>query len=167
MPISASLSKIVFLAAAFLGSGMGIDASAQPTNDDAAIVAIDAAITSLQQQPNQFVLNVTATGLSSVVQGGGTGVSVTAQGGGPNSQTTGMVVNVDSGRIEIAKSAANAALEKQAEQAIKLLSEIKAGLQLPTVDKPTIRSKLQEFGQTYVVPVLQAVIQALVLKKIG
>jgi hypothetical protein len=59
---------------------MGIDASAQSTNDDAAIVAIDAAITSLQQQPNQFVLNVTATGVSSVVQGGGTGFSVTPKG---------------------------------------------------------------------------------------
>ena len=146
---------------------MNTSAYAQAADNDPVILAIDAAVQSLRQQPNQFNLQITAIGAMGVANNGGTGISVTATGGGPNSTTTGMVARVDSGQINIARANADAVLKQQAEQAIQLLNDIKASLQAKTVDKPSVMSKLAQLGQTYIAPVVQTVIAALIQKKLG
>jgi hypothetical protein len=138
-------------------------ATAAEMNDDSALVAIDAAIQSMKQEPNQFnvQLSCTVTGVHSSVSGGGTGINVTTTGGGVGSQTTGMHVSASDAQCDTAQSNAINALN---EQAIKQLSDIKALLQAPTVDKPTIMSKLSELGKEYIAPALRAVIEALIKK---
>lgn len=131
------------------------------------IVAIDAAITSLRQQPNQFALTVNVTGLSVTSSGPGTGMKVEVTGGGQGSQTTGLNVTSTGGQMSIAQRDADQALKQQAEKAISLLTEIKSLLQAPKVDKPTVMSRLEDFGKTYVAPVLKSVIEVLIKKKLG
>lgn len=155
------------LLAAICVLGMTVTASGQQPRPDPVIVAIDAAIDSLKQQPNQFTLNVTAIGAVGTASGGGTGIKVEAHGGGPGSQTIGMVAKADGTQVNIAYATADAALKQEAEKAVKLLTDIKTALQAPKVDKPTITSKLTEFAKTYVAPVLKSVIEALVKKKLG
>lgn len=134
---------------------------------DPVIVAIDAAITSLKEQPNQFNLAVNVTGMAVTSSGPGTGMKIEATGGGPGSQTTGLNVSTTGAQVNITRTTADQALEEQAEKAISLLSEMKLLLQAPKVDKPTVMSRLTDFGNTYVAPVLKSVIGALVKKKLG
>lgn len=157
---------IAFLAAVCVFT-MTLTATAQQVRTDPAIIAIDAAIASLKQQPNQFTLNVMTVGAMGTASGGGTGIKVEVHGGGPGSQTTGLVAKADGSQVNIAQSTADAALKQEAERAIKLLTEIKAALQAPKVDTPTVTSKLTEFAKTYVAPALKSVIEALVKKKLG
>ena len=56
---------------------------------------------------------------------------------------------------------------RMSEEAISLLSEIRSLLKEPKVDKPTVMSRLTDFANTYVAPVLKSVIGALVKKKLG
>ena len=158
--------RIPFLAAIYVFS-MTVTASAQQPRSDPVIIAIDAAIDSLKQQPNQFTLNVTAIGAVGTASGGGTGIKVEVRGGSPGSQTSGMVASADGTQVNIANATADAALKQDAEKAFKLLTDIKTALQAPKVDKPTVTSKLTEFAKTYVAPVLKSVIDALVKKKLG
>jgi len=58
----------------------------------------------------------------------------------------------------------NNAVDQQSEKAVQILEQIKSGLQAPKIDKPTITSELKDFTTTYVAPVLQSVISAVVLK---
>jgi hypothetical protein len=157
---------ILFLAAICV-FGMTVTANAQPLRGDPVIIAIDAAIDSLKQQPNQFALNVMAVGAMGTASGSGTGIKVEVHGGGPGSQTTGLVARADGTQVNIAHGVADAALKQEAEKAVKLLTDIKTALQAPKVDKPTVISKLTEFAKTYVAPVLKSVIEALVKKKLG
>jgi len=157
---------ILFLAAICV-FGMTVTATARQPRPDPVIIAIDAAINSLKQQPNQFTLNVTAIGAVGTASGSGTGIKVEVHGGGPGSQTTGMVARADGTQVNIAYGTADAALKQEAEKAVKLLTDIKAALQASKVDKPTVTSKLTEFAKTYVAPVLKSVIEALVKKKLG
>ncbi len=162
MKTGSMLSLVAISVFGVLGS-----ASAQQRGADPAIIAIDAAIKSLKQQPNQFSLDVTVVGVVATANGGGTGLSVEANGGGPGSQTIGLVSKVDGGQVNIAKHTADARLTQEAEKAIKILTDIKTALQAPKVDKPLVQSKLTEFLNTYVAPVLKSVLQALVLKRLG
>jgi hypothetical protein len=135
-----------------------------------AVAAIDATIQSLKEQPNQFTLSVTVTGVvANASAPGSTGLSVQVQGGGIGSQTTGLSVTTSSGQVQIAQAAADEAMRKQSEQAIKLLTEIKSLLEKPKakVDKPTIMARLAEFGKTYVAPALKTVIETLVKAALG
>jgi len=141
------------------------DAKAQPS--DPVILAIDAAILSLRQQPNQFNLAVNVTGLHVTSTGPGTGMKVEVHGGGAGSQTTGLNVTTSGADLNIVQRDADQALKQQAEKAISLLSEIKSLLQAPKVDKQTITSRLTEFGKTYVAPALKAIVEALGKKKLG
>jgi len=140
--------------------------AAEAAEQDDAIVVIEAAIASLKAQPNQFSLVVNAQGMSVVSSGSGTGMNITVTGSGTGS-TTGLNVSASSGDINIAQSTANKALEEQAEKSIALLNEIKTLLQAPQVDKPQVMSRLTDFGKTYVAPVLKAVIEAVIKKKLG
>jgi len=147
--------------------GLGAASAAQQPMDPV-IVAIDAAIASLRQQPNQFTLTVNVTGLAVTSSGAGTGMKVEVTGGGPGSQTTGLnVTATNQQQMNIAQSTADQALKQQAEKAIALLTEMKSLLQAPKVNKSSIMSRLTEFGKTYVAPVLKSVIEALIKKKLG
>lgn len=94
-------------------------------------------------------------------------MNVEVTGGGPGSQTTGLNVTSMGGQMNIAQREADQALKQQAEKAISLLTEIKSLLQAPKVDKPTVMSRLADFGKTYVAPVLKSVVEALIKKKLG
>ena len=146
--------------------GVGFTSAAQQPLDPV-VVAIDAAIESLREHPNQFKLVVNVTGMSVTSTGQGTGMNVEVTGGGPGSQTTGLNVSAGSGQMSIAQSTADQALQEQAEKAISVLTEMKTLLQAPKVDNAKIMSRLTEFGKTYVAPVLKTVIEALVKKKLG
>lgn len=135
------------------------------TKGDPVVVAIDAAIASLRQQPNQF--NLTMTGLQITSSGQGTGMKLDVTGGAAGSQTTGLNITMGGKEMQIAQSTADQALKDEAAKAITLLTEMKSLLQAPKVDKTTIMSRLTEFGKTYVAPVLKSVIEALIKKRLG
>lgn len=158
------VSFILGVALCTCGAGF---TGATERSSDPVIIAIDAAIVSLKEQPNQFLLIVSSTGMSVTSTGSGTGMTVEVTGGGPGSHTTGLNVSANSGQVTIAQSTADQALKEQAEKAISLLTEIKTSLQAKKVDKSKITSHLTEFGKTYVAPVLKSVIEALVKKKLG
>lgn len=152
------VTALLAMSAACMSEAVRAEASGR----DSAIAAIDAAIQSLRHEPNQFHLQVNCIGVQATSNGGGTGLSVTAQGGGPGSQTTGMVVTTSGDQCVINQSAANEAVEQQAERAISLLTNIEEALQKPKVDEPTIISMLTEFGKTYVAPAVKSVIEVLI-----
>jgi hypothetical protein len=158
---------LIFLLVVSSVLGVREDVSAQGNRTDPVIVAIDAAIKSLKEQPNQFSLDVTVIGVSGTASGGGTGVSVVANGGGPGSQTTGLSATIDGTQVKIAQRTADTKLQQESQKAVNLLMEIKTALQAPKVDKPTVQSKLTEFLKTYVAPALKSVIEALVMKRLG
>lgn len=147
-----------------LFAGAVAPANAAAQTQPSVIVAIDAAIASLRQQPNQFSLVVQATGLSVTSSGPGTGMKIEVTGGGAGSQTTGLNVTTSSAQVNIAQNTADQGLKQEAEKAILLLSEIKTLLLARKVDKPSVMPRLTEFGKTYVAPALKSVIEALVKK---
>lgn len=114
--------------AAFFVFGMTVTATAQQLRSEHVIIAIDAAIDSLREQPNQFTLNVMAVGAMGTASGGGTGIKVEVHGGGPGSETTGMVARADGTQVTIAQRTADAALKQEAERAVNLLTDIRAAL---------------------------------------
>jgi len=162
--MNSAISFTLGLVFCIAGAGVGSACGKAP---DQVVVAIDAAIASLRQQPNQFNLTVSTTGLAVIESGGGTGMRVEVTGGGPGSQTTGLAVTATGAQLNIAQSMADQVLTQQAEQAISLLTELKSLLQARRVDKPSVMSRLAEFSKTYVAPVLKSVIEALIKKKLG
>jgi hypothetical protein len=160
-------TRTILLLALICIFGTKATVNAQQPRSDPVIIAINAAIDSLKQQPNQFTLDVTVVGAMGTASGGGTGINVEVQGGGPGSQTTGLIARVDGTQVNIAQAKADAVLKQEAEKAVKLLTEIRTALQAPKLDKLTATSKLAEFLKTYVAPVLKSVIEALVKKRLG
>jgi hypothetical protein len=156
------LTAISVLMATSATSAMSKGATAQAQGGAVAIAAIDAAIKSLTHEPNQFEIQVTCTGLQATSNGGGTGLNVTTQGGAAGSQTTGMVVSSNSTQCTTAQGIASDAVKQQADQAIKQLTEIKAALQAPKVDKPAMTFMLAEFEKTYVAPVVTSILVAII-----
>jgi hypothetical protein len=140
---------------------------AQRDSSDPVLIALDAAIQSLKEKPNQFSLTVTSIGTMAVANGGGVGMSVVTTGGGAGSQTIGVNSRVDGSSIQISEATADAQLTSQAKAAVALLQEIRDSLQVKKPDVESISSRLSEFGKTYVAPALKAVIEALVKKRLG
>lgn len=138
-----------------------VAAAAEPLSDPA-IIAIDAAIQSIQQQPNQFDVQLTCTGVQASASGGGTGLSVNVTGGGLGSQTTGMNVTMDSAACQAAASNSVNALNQNT---LKQLADLKTSLEAPTPDKSTILSQISDLGKSYIAPALVAAIKALVESK--
>lgn len=155
-----TLPIVLLLLSAVCLSAMITPVAAQQR--DPTIVAIDAAIQSLKEQPNQFSLTVMAVGAVGISSGGGTGIRVEAHGGGPGSQTTGLVATASDAQINIVQTKADEKLKQEADKAVKLLSEIKTLIQTPKPDQSTISSKLSDLAKTYVAPVLTSVITALI-----
>jgi hypothetical protein len=133
------------------------------------IVAIDEAIKSLREKPNQFHLDVYATGVNVTQYGGsGTGINVEVHGGGMGSQTTGMNVTMDTAKIDIVtKTIADRALREQAEKAVQILNDIKTALTQPEPDRDTILSKLSDLGGTFISDAVKAIIDKLVRARLG
>jgi hypothetical protein len=150
-------------ALAFAVASTNLAEAVPPDKDDAAIVAIDAAIQSLKRQPNQN-MQLSCAGVQSTVNGPGTGISITATGGGVGSTTTGMIVSMSGAQCTATAGAASSALSQQA---VQQLSDLKTSLEEPTVDKPTVLSKLAELGKTYIAPASLAILEALIRKKLG
>jgi len=96
-------------------------AQATVSTSDPVVVAIDAAVKSLRETPNQFSLAVNITGVS-VNSSGGIGLLGTATGGGPGSTTTGLMVNSTASgqQVAIARQEANEALKQEADKAIRI-----------------------------------------------
>jgi hypothetical protein len=120
--------------------------AAPPDENDAAIVAIDAAIQSLTQQPSQN-MQLSCTAVRNTVNGPGTGISITATGGGVGSTTTGMIVSMSGAQCSAAVGEASGALSQQA---VQKLSDLKASLEASPAEKSTIMSRLAELGKTYI-----------------
>ena len=88
--------------------------AAAAADNDPAVIAIDAAIKSMKQHPNQFNVQLTCVAAQGIAKGGGTGINVTANGGGLGSTTTGMSVTMDSAQCNVAKGTALNTLNEQA-----------------------------------------------------
>ena len=129
----------------------------------AAIAAIDEAIKSLSNKPNQFSLLVKSTGLS-VVQSrsGGTGMNVTVTGGGPGSKTTGLNVSMDGHDIQIVQQAATQALSEESQKAIQILQDLKKALSEETVESEEVDSLLAKLRETYVPVIISSIITKLI-----
>lgn len=141
-------------------------AIASPKNDNA-IIVLEAAIKSLKDRPNQFNRQVTCQAMQATSNGAGTAVHVSVVGGGTNSHTTGLNVTMDNAQCSVAESKVDAAMKEQGEKAIELLTRIKSALEAPKVDKSSVSDMLSELGNTFVVPALQSVIDAVVKKRLG
>lgn len=141
--------------------------ASQTSDKELAITVIDALIQSLKDHPNQS-FEVKVIGQQNSVIGGGSGTQIakqiTVQGGAPGSHTTGEVINMNNGNIEIAQSQANEVMIKKAEEATTILKEMKNILQQKKVDKPSLLSSLKKFGATYVPPAIKVVIESLIKK---
>src|SRR5262249_44830516 len=110
----------------------------------AAIAAIDAMTESLTKTPNQFTLNVTCVGVHAQSHGG-TGLNIENKGNG-----VGMIAsaNCDQAKIETIKGEADAAIRKESEKAIAMLTDLKGLLQAPKIDKPKVRTWWDTFKDT-------------------
>lgn len=129
------------------------------------VVAIDDAIKSLQDQPNQFNLSVTTTGLSVNQSGsGGTGMVVNVTGGGAGSNVTGLNISMNGNEINIATQAANDALIQQSQKAIKILEELKQNISVKKPEKSKVKSALSKLHDTYIAPIAKSVISGLISK---
>ncbi len=129
----------------------------------AAIAAIDEAIKSLSNKPNQFSLLVKSTGLSVVQSGsGGTGMNVTVTGGGPGSKTTGLNVSMDGHDIQIVQQAATQALSEESQKAIQILQDLKKALSEETVESEEVDSLLAKLRETYVPVIISSIITKLI-----
>jgi hypothetical protein len=138
-------------------------ATAAEPDADPALVAIDAAIRSIRQEPNQFNVQLTCAGVQATANGGGTGLSVTVTGGGIGSQTTGMNVSMNDAQCRAAGDNAVNALN---EQTIKQLEAIKTLLGASAPDKSAIMSKVADLGKAYIAPALRAVIEVLIKRRL-
>jgi hypothetical protein len=146
-----------------LGILISAISSAQSTTPprEPAIVAIDAAIKSLRETPNQFVQTGNMTGVSSTGCDAGTGIQVSLTGGGPGSTSP--------QQLALARQGSNDAIKQQADKAVQILTEIKTLIQKPAaqVDKAQVTSKLGELSRTYIAPVVVSVITALIKSGLG
>lgn len=154
-----------------LGLSVGALAMAQTVaTHDPAVAAIDAAIKSLREMPNQYMLSISTSGVT-VNNSGGTGIKIDVQGGGPGSTTIGMRIDnsVTQQQTAVAYKTADEAVKKESERAIGILTEIKTLIQKQPaqIDKPAVSSKLVELGKTFLVPVVVSVIQAIVKTRLG
>jgi len=130
----------------------------------AAIAAIDEAIQSLSNKPNQFSLSVKSTGISVVQSGsGGTGMNVTVTGGGPGSKTTGLDVSMDGHDIQIVQQAATQALSEESQKAIQILQDLKKALSEETVESEEVDSLLTKLRETYIPVIISSIITKLVI----
>ena len=159
---------IAFLLTAAFVLGAPQKTLSQDTTDDLVTVALQAAIDSLNRNPNQFSLSFTCIG-ANVSSSGGTGVSVTVQGGEAGSTTTGMIASAD---CSVGVAQTDAALRQEAEKAAKLLGEIKTLLQNQTaanraVTQQSVLSRLADFALTKIAPAVISVLDALVRKRLG
>ncbi|MBI4691304.1 MAG: hypothetical protein HY754_13730 [Nitrospirae bacterium] len=158
--------KTIFLTLIFILtlplSAMGKQVASSQEN---IIGAIDNAIKSLEDEPNQFNLTVSVTGLSVNQSGsGGTDMVVNVTGGGAGSNVTGLNVSMNGNEISIAKQTANDALIQQSQKAIKILEELK---QIVSVKKPEgnkVKSTLSKLNDTYIAPIAKSVIIGLITK---
>ena len=130
---------------------------------NAAIEAIDEAIKSLSNEPNQFSLLVKSTGLSIVHSGsGGTGMNVTVSGGAPGSKTTGLQISMDGNEIQVSQQAATEALKAESQKAIKVLQDLKNTLSKETVESGKVDSLLERLRKTYIPSIISSIITKLV-----
>ena len=137
------------------------------TGDDSGLDVLDALIQSLSDRPNQFHLDVTATGMSVSQSGaGGIGVNIEVQGGGTG-PTTGLAITMDTASINVAEQTATEALVQQAQQAVSILRAIRSELAKPEPKPTSLMDQLRDLGKTYVAPAIKAVVEAIVKSKLG
>lgn len=129
-------------------------------NEAAAIIR--AMSESLQRQPNQFQmeLKVTATG-QSFANTGGIGLQVSATGGGAGSTTIGNQVSANTGDLHFGISQqAPKALEGEMELLVQKLNSIAEQLEAQDPDRNLLSRIFRSFNDTWVPPVISAVIGA-------
>jgi hypothetical protein len=137
-------------------------------NQEAVISAIDQAIKSLKENPNQFHLSVTTTGLNINQSGtGGTGMIVKATGGAPGSQVTGLNIAVDGGEINVARQAVNDALREESRKAIQILEELKLAIENQKPDANRVKAIIKDLNETYIPPIVTSLISKLITSWLG
>ncbi len=132
---------------------------------------IDGMAGSLERNPGQFRFEVSVSfvGTQGTAVGGGTGISVSVTGGGPGSSTTGLSssVSVDNASIEIAQQAADEAICGQIGELVGTLRDIAKELRADKADEDRIRGRLRSLYDTWVPPVITAVVANLVAAATG
>jgi len=132
----------------------------------ALVSGIDEAILSLSKQPNQFTLNVSTVG-TQVSNSGGTGIDIRVAGGGPGSNTIGMQSAANAGNIQMSLAAADDRIRGDADKTISLLTDLKNQLESQKPEESTIKSLLGKLHDTYLAPVVTAIISKLIELRFG
>ena len=143
-----------------------VDKETEMASLDLVINAIDEAIATLSENPNQFSFSINVTG-TSITSHGGTGLNVTATGGGPGSNTIGFQSSVAGSQIQIAQNAVDQHLQAEADKAIKVLQELRDTLHNQEYDKDKAKTLLQKLKETYLPSVVSSIIAKLVMSYMG
>lgn len=115
---------------------------------EAAVMAVDAAIRSLTKEPEQCTATM-HVGVMGVGRGA-PGVVGEAHGGGPGSVAVGVQGSAGNSTASAQSGATDDDSKQKAEEALRVLNELRAELVKKSVDKPTVSSKLAELAKTYV-----------------
>lgn len=110
---------------------------------------------SIKNNPGQFHLDITVTGLS-VASHGGIGMISSATGGGPGSTTIG--TNVDMGRASVGITQGQQAMDEQFKQLTKTLDAMASHLEAVAPDKSAIDRLYRSLLHNWVPGVITSVI---------
>ena len=118
---------------------------------------IETMMGALRSDPSQFHLDVTVIG-QSVSSSGGIGMQVSATGGQAGSTTIGQVVSVDGSQVEIAQSAASAAMDQQVQVLLTSMQTLVDELEAAPPNSGKARSVIESLKETWVPAIITSVL---------
>ena len=130
-------------------------------NTQEAATIIDAIVSSLRENPNQFqiTVNVSMTGLSATAQGRGIGAMGIAQGGGTGIHAS---ASMDDAKIQIAQRKAESAMNQEGQLLLDTLSAIVQELRNESPDKSNINRLYESLKGKWVPGVIASVVGNLI-----
>ncbi|MFG0755386.1 hypothetical protein ACF8O8_21655 [Pseudomonas sp. TYF_14] len=123
---------------------------------------IDGMVDSLRNEPCQFSIELKVVGHQVSVTNGGIGQIISATGGGYKTKTIANRVSVDGSSVQLARGAGDQAMEEQVAALIKALEQISDQFKSGNPDKGLIRNILGALGESWVPPMISAVVASLV-----
>ena len=165
------LIVLILLALLLLGQPQQSGAQAHWDQQDLVIIAIDEAIKSLKEKPNQFRLvpRLIPTDTDITLHVPEIVTQEVQEWCRVGCQWTGLVTTDAIAGVpwDLQYKAADEALSKQAEKAVQILTEIKGALMQPKPDQGTVLPKLNELASTVIPPIGEAMLDTLVRTRLG
>ena len=123
---------------------------------------IDGMVESLRNEPRQFSIELKVVGQQVSVTNGGIGQIISATGGGYKTTTIANKVSVDGSSVQLARGAGDQAMEEQVAALINALEHISDQFKSGNPDKGLIRNILGALGESWVPPMVSAVVTSLI-----